>query len=194
MTASWLQTDLGGVAPIKAGPSLLPPGTNTYTITNAVIEDGRQGRELLLTVSSPNGAGSHSIPLQPWKDDEASVKLWLGIIKAWFEGLGLPNDGQLAQLLHNLSANLPGIIGAVVELDVKHNPGKPMVDKATNQPILDEHGNQRRHVNQKVYMGRLVQAANGQSVQLGQASPPPFPHPTAAEIRQSVANDDDIPF
>lgn len=186
MTASWLSTTLD--APSEGGGnSLLPPGVQNVTITDAVAgENQYNGRnEVTLRIS---GAKT-TIPLEPW--DANKIDQFLKMFNNGLGNIGIETQGKTAQqVLGTLPQDLPGVIGNVIEVNVVHSDRKPKPDgshlKDDGTPWTD----------QKVYINRLVSRGTGAAPATAGAA-----NPDAAALDAAFAaattndlGDDNVPF
>lgn len=133
--ATWNEVSVGG------GMSLLPEGIRTYVITTARVDVSKRGaapalRELIVALSSTEGAGEVTVPLEPFIHTPDGVELWERLFKSAAQGLGFTPtnpDGQMKDLANEFASWIPtsGLVGSAVECDVKHVPGKKLKDDGT---------------------------------------------------------------
>lgn len=187
MTNAWMSSTLD--APSEGGGfSLLPAGLNNYTIKDADIRVNpwNSRNEVLLRLSSPEGSGEHTIPLEPW--DMNAIDTFLKVFNNSLGNIGIPVQGLTAQqVLANLPNTLPTVIGNVIECNVLHEPRKPKPDGSH----LKQDGT--AWLNAKCYINRLVARGpvGGTSAAAQQAA---YANPLDAAFAAAQAQTDDIPF
>jgi hypothetical protein len=121
--------------------SLLPEGIRTYTITSARVEVVKKGqapsiRELLVALTSPEGSGEVSVPLEPFIHTPDGVEMWERIFKSAAVGLGFePTGGHLPMqdVAAEFASWIPqsGIVGQMVEAQVTHHNSTKLKDDGT---------------------------------------------------------------
>lgn len=126
--SAWDEVTVGG------GMSLLPAGIRTFEITTAraeVAERGNKLRQAVIGLASSAGSGEDTLPLEPFDRSPDGVELWERIFKSAASGLGFaPSAGNVTMqdAANEFAAYLPGLVGSLVEVEVKHVPSKKLKD------------------------------------------------------------------
>jgi hypothetical protein len=177
---------VGNLDKPRGNRTFLPEGTQNYRLTGVrqEVHSHFGTRQLVLDVSLNGDVYNAEIALEAGGRGDPSIVA--DIIYSTMKSLGL-SPAVLTRMKaagqdvsnvetdlswgNELAAALPGFVGAVLELYVKHKPGKKLRDDGT--PF----------VNANTYVNRVVQAAPS-----GQAAP------VGASVPAGYANTDDIPF
>lgn len=132
----------------QGGFSPLPAGTRNFDVTSAkaIIRDRDQKRAVVLGLSSSEGSGFHEISLEPWGTDPKSIEQYENMMRTWLGRLGFKPEGNptLVQAAEQFSLRCQSVVGAVIELYVKHE-------------ITTKDG--KDYTNAKAYINALVRPA-----------------------------------
>jgi hypothetical protein len=141
--SAWGDVKVGG------GVSLLPSGIRTFEVTTARAEVNEKTgrREAVIGLSNSAGNGEDKIALEPWDTSFDGVEMWERIFKGAAQGLGFTPSGDhvsVEEAATEFASFLPALVGANVEVEVKHLESKKLKDDGT--PFVNHRVNYRQLV------------------------------------------------